>query len=67
MEGKSRIFCGSFENTGEYVYKVFVEFFNKRVEFFYAEIDPQQRMLFRLSELAELMNCDHSMVIKCFS
>jgi hypothetical protein len=49
-------------SSDEYRHCKFVEFFKKEVDIFFAEKDPQNRVLFRLSQLADFMQVDHSMV-----
>jgi hypothetical protein len=55
--------CGAkLEKIETQYHSKFVDFFGKEVEIFSAEEDPSKTTLFRLSDLADLMKCDHSMV-----
>jgi hypothetical protein len=69
MEPESVIHCGFVEDSsGNRIYRKFIDFFGKEVEVFTAEDDPQQRWLFRVSDLAQYLGTTSSRVkcILCF-
>jgi hypothetical protein len=57
---KTEILCGVLEHNGARQFKVFEEFFGQNVFVFVAANDPQQRPLFRSSDLASKLGASSS-------